>query len=435
ERARVAYATVDGSAMKQVYARLLRDLTEGKAGCRTIDNGARVAMVVMSQYPSDPRVRREAEALEKEGMLVHIICLRGADERRVETLGHVTAYRVLRVGDKARMPRYLWLTGKFLVVSFWVLLRLWRRHRYQLCQVHNMPDYLVFAPIWLRICGVPVVLDLHDLSVELFISRWGEQRARILGPLVRLTERLACKFASHLITASGGFRERLLARGVPPQKLTLILNSADDRIFHPLQREFRRIDRDARLLYHGTVAQRFGIDLAIEAVALLQESIPGTALQIHSRYDPRYLRVLKERVRHLGLEDLISFGGFVSLEEISKVIGSSDIGVVPYVSDPFMDIALSTKAFEYVAVGLPVVASRLPSISSVFSDDCVEYFQAGDAKDMAAKIEFLCAHPDLRRSLTRGAFRAYEEISWPVMKRRYVDLVNSLTGRNGKHRE
>src|SRR5262249_27780149 len=154
-----------------------------------------------------------------------------------------------------------------------------RERSYEVIQVHNMPDFLVFAGLFQKLSGKPVVLDLHDLSVELFRSKWGTRSSTLLEPLVRAVEKLSCSFADELITTSAGFKESLVRRGVREDKITLVLNTADSTIFsYQTNREFKAITRGVKLLYHGTVAERFGLLKAVEAVHLLQNLIPGTTL-------------------------------------------------------------------------------------------------------------------------------------------------------------
>jgi glycosyltransferase involved in cell wall biosynthesis len=213
---------------------------------------------------------------------------------------------------------------------------------------------------------------------------------------------------------------------VRPEKITLILNSADERIFenHGV-RKFDRIERGARLLYHGTVAGRFGLTAAIDAVARLQEIIPETVLHIYGKYDPNYRRELEEQIERLCLSDRVVLGGYRSLEEIREIICRSDIGIVPYLSDAFMSLALSTKTFEYVAMGCPVVASRVASLQLIFDEQSIRYVAPGRPDDLAEKMAELCQHPQLRESYVKRAAQAYQAVSWPVMENRYLRLVGS----------
>ena len=107
-----------------------------------------------------------------------------------------------------------------------------RRHRYRSVQVHNLPDFLVFCALGPKLHRVPVILDLHDLMPEFFAGRFSGRR-QMLGRLVRAQEQLACRFSDHVITVSEHWRETLIARGVRPDKCSVVMNVADERIFKP----------------------------------------------------------------------------------------------------------------------------------------------------------------------------------------------------------
>lgn len=398
----------------------------------------RVCMIAFSYYPRDTRILREAEALGKNGIGVDVICLRAPGESKTERLGSVTAYRIMDgSGHKESMLRYLLLSLKFTLASLAELVRLSVKKRYSLVQVHNMPDYLVFAGAFHKVLGRAVVLDLHDLTVELFQTRCGHTASMVLMPFVRLCEKLSCAFADRVITTSIGFKRRLMDRGVNPDKIELVLNAADDSVFTgPAERKWEVIKDGPRLLYHGTVAPRFGIHVAVEAVDVIRRELPGVRFSIYGNYDPSYRNDLEALIKRLKLRDNVSLGGYLNVKEIVEAINASHMGVVPYLSDEFMNLALSTKTFEYVSMGMPVVAARLDSIKSIFSESSIAFFPPGQPKGLAERVFELCSKPEMRKSMAEKAFESYSKMAWPVMSSRYINLISSLitTGKdNGKH--
>lgn len=384
-------------------------------------------MIVLSSYPYDPRVRRQTEVLEKEGFEVDIICLRDSEQAKMEKMGFVTVHRIMKSINKESIFGYVLLSLMFTLISIIKLQALAMKKDFRLIQVHNMPDYLIFTGVVQKMLGKKLVLDIHDLTVELFETKWPERKKSLMMSTVRKVEKLSCSFADHLITVTDACRDRLVERGVPPEKITLVLNTADPGIFQfDCDRTFEKIQSSAKLLYHGTVAERFGLHTAIEALALVRNSIPGSTLNVYGKYDSDYRNMLEEKINTLGLQDCVFLNGTRSLEEIYEIIKTNDIGLVPYMNDPYMNLALSTKTFEYAAAGLPVVASNLYSLSLIFDNSSIKFAQADDAKAFADGIVDLCLNPEKRMEISQNASEVVNAISGTVMGKRYLKLVESL---------
>ena len=111
-----------------------------------------------------------------------------------------------------------------------------------------MPDYLVFATYIHKIFGVPVLLDMHDLTVELFKEKWSPKTYKVFKPILILIEKISSKFANHLLTVTRECIDILVSRGLPRNKISLILNTADESNFeYDYLRKFEVITNSLRL--------------------------------------------------------------------------------------------------------------------------------------------------------------------------------------------
>ena len=383
----------------------------------------RILMVVLSHYPNDPRVRREAEALVQAGYKVDVICLRSSNELKEEFCGGVGVIRILESRSKEKILQYIMFTLHFFWKSMKYINMLNSRNHYDLIQIHNMPDYLVFATLRQKINGVPVILDLHDIMNELFRSVWNKGIKKIILPFVALSEKISWNYADALITTSQGFKQCLMKRGIKEENITLILNTADEKIFNKPKTQLYQKITSPKLLYHGTVAERFGIHIVIEAISLLKEKHSSIQFDIYGNYQQSYKAKLYNLINNNSLEKNVHLHDFVSLEKIREIITESDFGVVPYLSDNFMDLALSTKTFEYVAMHLPVIASDIPSMHSIFNNDEVYFFNQGDINSLAETINKLTINSDSIGQKVINASRVYEKISWEKMSKKYINLI------------
>lgn len=388
----------------------------------------KICMVVLSYYPDDPRVRREAEALNDNGYHIDILCLRHDTEEKVFSSKNITAYRILNgTENKENILRYIFFSLLFFIVAFIRLQKLSIKHKYKIIQFHNMPDYLVFVGIIHKLLGIPIILDLHDLSVELFASKWKGIKSLIFIPFVKFVEKLSCKFSTRLITTSPGFQQRLIERGIQSDKISLIMNTADDKIFTPSKnRIWIKKNSNPKIIYHGTVARRFGIHVAIEAIKILSHDFPKIQFFVYGKYDPQYKNELLELISKNELSNNVSLNGYLSLEKIVNVIQNADMGIVPYLSDGFMDIALSTKTFEYIKMECPVIASKLPSLTALFDDSSIWYFNSGSSKEISNNIISVYNNPLEAKEKVKNALITYKKFSWEIMTNEYLKLVRDI---------
>ncbi len=390
-------------------------------------------MVVHNYYPiGEPRVQREADALVDAGLQVDVICLRDRDESPVEVLENgVRVFRMPVRRDKRRG-----LSGQLLeYIAFFILASiqlvvLHIRCRYQVIQVHNLPDFLVFVALLPCLMGAAVILDLHDLMPEFFIGRYGADEGRLALRLVRWQERISCWFADHVITVSEHWRLALIRRGVPAHKVSVVMNVADDQVFNTQGRRVKpRTSNEFKLIYHGTIVYRYGLDLVIRAVDRVRREIPGVQLMILGRGE--HVPALIQLVDELGLEKHVTiYNGLRPVEELPSIIREADVGVVAYRNDVFTDGLLPTKLMEYAALDLPCIAARTTAIKAYFSDTLVEFFEPGDVDDLAWCIRRLFSDPGRRADLAEGCHRFKQKYNWPSIKADYVAIVDQLGARN-----
>lgn len=387
-----------------------------------------ICMITQSPYPTDPRVRRQAEKLEKEGYNIDILCVDISNSPKVETYGPVTAYRILKYIRHEDQLNYFIFSIKFFLASFIKLQTLYREKKYALIQVHNMPDYHIFIGFIQKIFfRVPLVLDIHDLTVDLFQEKWASKKTKYILPLIEFIEKISCGFADQVLTVTQECVNILIKRGIKKEKIALILNSADEELFEfEENREFKVIKSGLKLFYHGTIADRFGIHIVIKALPFIIDKIPQTKLILYGKYDPSYKKYISGLISELKLENSVEFNYTVSIEKIIELMKTIDIGVVPYVASNYMHLALSTKAFEYVASGLPVVSSRLRSMESIFRESSVSFFEPGDSLDFANKVTELCENPQLRKKQIISAYEDLQKISWKVVSNKYSNIISQL---------
>jgi glycosyltransferase involved in cell wall biosynthesis len=393
-----------------------------------------VLMMVHSYYEEDPRVRREAEALVRAGRPVLVLGLRRPGEAANDLVAGVRVRRLdVQRHQGASLWTYLEEYAEFLVRASWAAVRAYRRERFALVQVHSLPDYLVFAALPLRLVGVPVILDLHEAMPVFFRSRFPRASNPVADRLLLLQERLSIAFSTATVTVNEAMQDRLIGLGVAPGKVSVVINSPSlkrfDRTAHPW-RTFRA-DGPLRLIFTGGLTPTYELDVAIRAMAAIVSMRPDldVRIDVYGRGDSE--PALRDLAEALGLTDRVVFHGRIPLDDVPAAVAEADIGIAPTRRDEFTDLTLSTKIYEYAAMGKPVVASRLPLVERTFPDGSVATYQSGDPGSMAAAIIALADDPITRERAVARTASIVAEAAWEREGEHYVDLVNRLIESRG----
>lgn len=388
-------------------------------------------MVVHSYYEEDPRVRREAESLVAAGREVDVYALRRPDDGPT---GEVAGVRLRRLDVQrhqgAGLGTYLAEYLSFFARAGWTLARAHPRRRYALVQVHSLPDFLVFAALPLRLAGVPVLLDLHEAMPEFFRSRFPGASNPLAHRLLLLQERLSTLMASHVLTVNEAMGDRLVRLGTPRDKVSIVINSPSLARFDPASAPTRafRADGSLRLVYGGALTPTYELDVAVRAVARVARERPelDVRFDVYGRGDSQ--PGLEALAAELDVADRVVFHGRIPIEAMPAAVAAADVGLAPTRRDRFTDMSLSTKVYEYAAMGKPVVASHLPMVERTFPPGTVVTYEPGDDVAMAAAILELAADPDelpARVEATRAIVRA---AAWEGEAERYRAIVDRLTG-------
>ena len=388
----------------------------------------RVCAVVHSCYPRDPRVRREAEALRDAGMDVEVICLRAEGQLPKEVIHGVTVRRLpCKHSRKSALATFVSYAVFFLLAFFSVSLRQLRRG-YDLVHVHNMPDFLVFVAIVPRLFGARVLLDLHDPMPEVFRAKFGDREDHWLLRLLRAQERICIRFADAVLTPNEAFRKVFIERGCPENKIRIVMNTPQERVFYsrPDPRE-RPLDPFV-LMYHGSMIRRYGMGILLRALAEHREALEPFRMNVFGGGE--YVERFQALVVELGLEDVIEYHGSVTHEEIAESLASCDLGVIPNLHSLQWDLAVPTRVFEYLSMGKPAVAPRTRGILDYLGDDEVFFFDSGDQASLGETLlEARWDAEGLKQRATEGQ-KAYQCIRWELQEARLVGVVCSLLQRS-----
>lgn len=366
------------------------------------------------------------EALLAAGHEVDVVEVPAPGESRWERRERARYLRVPVPAKRGGPLRYLYEYGAFFVLATLAAAVGSLRRRYDVVAVHTLPDALVFAALPARLRGARVLLDLHEPMPEFFAVRWDLGAGHRLTRLVAAVEQAAIRFADHVTTCTDQLRDRFVERGADPSKVTVVVGAPDESVFTPAPAP-RRPEGELRVVCHGSIEPRYGLDTAIEAIARLDDR-PGITFDVFGDGSDR--ERLRKLAAELGVSHRVRFSdGYVPLPELVAALHDADCGYVGIRRDDFRDLVLCLKLYDFVAVGRPAVVSRTRSVEEYYGEGCFELFESGDADSLADAFRRLADDPDRRRALTDEASRRAVGHRWSVSRARFLAVVDHLLGR------
>ena len=280
--------------------------------CASIPQSARnsrrkICMLAYTNYESDNRVRRYAEALVKRGDRVDVICVAMNDNPLGwEEISGVGVNRIQRRRrDEQHKWAYAWRLLRFAASAAVLLRRRQMRIGYDLIHVHNVPDFLVFSAWYPKLAGAKVILDIHDIVPELFASKFTDGKETLTFRLLKRVEKASGSFADHVIVSNHLWYKTLISRSVPDQKCSVFVNHVDPGVF---QKRIRtRDDGKFIVLFPGSYQWHQGLDIGITAFARVKQSVPLAEFHFYGggTEEPN----LRQLADELGLNGSVKFCG------------------------------------------------------------------------------------------------------------------------------
>jgi len=380
-------------------------------------------MLVYSFYETDNRVMRYAEALVKRGDSVDVIALGKEGLPDYEEIRGVKVFRIQkRLIDEQGKMSYLRKLVLFLFNSFIFLTKRQLKNPYDLIHVHSVPDFEVFATIFSKLKGAKIILDIHDIVPEFYASKFHVTENSIVFKSLAMMERLSSKYADHVIISNHIWEKTLLSRSLERDKCTTIMNYPDESIFYRRPRE--RNDDNFIMIYPGTLGWHQGLDVAIQAFALIKDQAPEAVFHIYGR--GREEKNLEHLIIKLGLKNRVFIKGSVPIDEIANIMANADLGIVPKRNDPFGGEAFSTKILEFMTLGIPLIVSETKIDKYYFNDSVLQFFKSDDVNDLAQCMISLIKDKELGDRIACNALNFVTDYSWEKKRCEYYDLIDSL---------
>ncbi len=380
-------------------------------------------MIAYTYYPSDSRVKHEAEALVEDGFEVDFICLKDNISKN-EILRGVNLIRVNQSKSRSNNKLFYILSYfEFFIRAFFVTSKYYLRKKYRVVHINNLPDFLVFAALVPKIFGAKIILDIHDPLPETFLTKFKEGHGNLGYNVLVWIEKISTWFADLVLTVSDPIKFDILVKhGIKQEKIYVICNFADQNLFH-FNKNYK-IGKKIKLIFHGTIAERFGIENVLYALAKIENNelfefkIIGTG---------DYSDKIKSIIEELNLNEIVKFdNNRYHVNELPGLLKEFHLGVISYNLSNATNYMLPVKLLEYFSMGIPVIAPNTKVISHYFPNNLILFYEPSQPECIKDILENIMQNHDVLYQIRNNEYLNRTKYSWDGEKIKYKNIINSL---------
>ena len=379
-------------------------------------------------YPSDQRVRREANSLVAAGFQVTVISPGRPGLARYENVNGVHVYRFPPPGAGNGLLGYLWEYGWSMFCSFWLALWVFFRRGFDVIHAHNPPDLFVLIAICYRVFGKRFVFDHHDLSPEMYNARFRNGGRKSVFKVLEFFEKLSCRWAHQIIATNESYKKIECERsGVSPEKITIVRNGPEIDKMKPVAPD-PELRRKAPIIlgFVGGIEPQDGVDYFIRSLDYIVKELGRTDVYAVIMGYGSAVPGLKKLTTELGLDDYVWFTGRIPHLELPRYLSAVDICIDPNPFDPYNDRSTMIKMMDYMAVAKPIVAFDLTE-HRASAEDAALYSRRNDEQDFADNIAILMDNPEMRESMgAYGRLRMEEQLAWHHQEKNLLQVYAKL---------
>jgi len=253
-----------------------------------------------------------------------------------------------------------------------------------------------------RLRRLPFVLEIRDLWPDSIVAVDAMRQSALIWLLYRL-EAWMYAAADHIVTVGEGYRGELLAKGIEPERVSIVSNGIDANLFfaHEPDANLRKeLGLEGRFVcsYIGTIGMACGLGVVLEAARILRD---------RGREDVAFLLVgdgaaladFESEARRDGLHS-VYFPGRKPKELIPGLLSLTDVALVHLKREPLFRTVMPSKIFEAAAMGKPILLG-VEGVAAKFVNDhelglC---FEPDNPNQLVSALETLRGDPELRRRM------------------------------------
>jgi glycosyltransferase involved in cell wall biosynthesis len=303
-----------------------------------------------------------------------------------------------------------------------------QKQRFEVVQIRSIYEGLVIAINKQQYCD-KLIFEVNGLpSIELKYRYPAVADDQELLHKLQAQEQICLTAADLIITPSSVTANYLQSQGIPVNKIRVIPNGVNLDVFTyqiPTQKNFDILE----MLYFGTLSPWQGVNLAVEALELINQNFPANLTVIGQGRDYQ-VQALKKIADKLGVTDKLTILAPISQTELVAYIHKSDVILAPLTPNDrnLVQGCCPLKILEGMATGIPIIASDLPVVREL-GTDAVDFLlvKSGSAKAIKEAVLRLINDQKLAKQITTNARKRIEEnYTWEIAGTALIAAYNEL---------
>lgn len=295
------------------------------------------------------------------------------------------------------------------------------------------PGSLLVCLILKLLQGKKVVYDAHEyypslISIDSFFPTF---LSPIINSVMDFSELTLARLTDAIIVVREDLKDRF--QPITKTNVQVIFVYPDLNIFgDPKQFSSNNPSKINKktIVYEGFVdIQERGLDKCLSAIKHISNLHPDIELKIVGRVPDNDLKWAENYARDNLSPDNFVVIPWLNYHEVPQILAKSTIGIILFQPIHYNSLmGIPNKLFDYMAAGIPVIASNLPNISTIILDaDCGILVDPADVEAIAEALDYLLSNPEEARRMGENGRRAViEKYNWENMEKVLLDFYESF---------
>ena len=257
--------------------------------------------------------------------------------------------------------------------------------------------------------NIPIIIEVH----EIFNLTTSNENKR---EKLRSLEYKVYNKADAVISISKSIKEYLVHMGISQKKIHVVYNGVDKKWF-----DIKRTSSGSYICYTGSLYLWKGVDTLISAMKYLPDErllIIGGGSRLGE------LKVLADKE---GVSGRVTFIGTVSHDKVPEYLSDAKIAVLPNILNGSTQFSSPLKLFEYMASGVPIIASDIPVFREILTDGKnAILFDPGNKEVLAKSVREITHNPEQARKMAVFARKNAENYTYQKRVERILEVIQTV---------